>query len=75
MSIGKTMYYQGRLDKNCRIIEVNLILSVVAISREFKNSKYYRGLCVIEGRIIEVLLYVCYMLRATMELRAESPFN
>jgi hypothetical protein len=56
MSIGKTTYYRGRLDKNCRVIEVNLTLSVIKISRGFEKFIYYRGFRGIEGRITKVLL-------------------
>jgi hypothetical protein len=57
MSIGKTTYYRGRLDENCRIIEVNLTLSVTAISRGFDKFTYYRGFRGIEGGTTEVLQY------------------
>jgi hypothetical protein len=59
MFIGKTMYYQGGLDKNRPVIEVNLKLSVmsISISRGFKRFMCFRrSFCVIEGRITEVLL-------------------
>jgi hypothetical protein len=55
MSINKTVYIQGRLDENCRVTEVNLTLSVMAISRRLKKFIYYRGSRLIEARITEVL--------------------
>jgi hypothetical protein len=57
MSTGIMTYYRGILDKNCRVIEVDLTLSVMAISRGFEKFTYYRGFCVIEDRTTEVLLY------------------
>jgi hypothetical protein len=45
------------LDENCRVIEVNLTLSVMAISRGFEKFSYYRGFCGIEGHTTDVLLY------------------
>jgi hypothetical protein len=61
MSIGKTIYYRGRLDGNCRVIEVNLTLSVMAISRGFEKFTYYRAFCCIEGRTTEVVLYLKWL--------------
>jgi hypothetical protein len=57
MSIGKTMYYRGRLDENCCVIEVNLTLNVMTISRGFEKFTYYRGFRGIDGCITKVLLY------------------
>jgi hypothetical protein len=57
MSIGKMTYYRGRLDENCRVIQVNLTMSVMAISREFEKFTYSKGFRGIEGRITEVLMY------------------
>jgi hypothetical protein len=33
------MYYQGTLEKNCCILEVNLTLSVMGIRRKFKSLR------------------------------------
>jgi hypothetical protein len=58
MLIGKTTYYQGRLNENSRVLEVNLTLSVIAISRGFEKFTYFRGFRGIEGRTAEVRLYL-----------------
>jgi hypothetical protein len=71
MSIGKMTYYQGRLDKNCLVIEVNLKLSVMAISRGFENFTYYRGFCGIEGRTTEGLL-LCFRVFAVNSISRSS---
>jgi hypothetical protein len=51
------MYYRGRFDENCHVIEINLTFSIMAISKGFEKFTYYRGFRGIEGRITEVLLY------------------
>jgi hypothetical protein len=51
------MYYRGRLDETCRVTEVNLTLSVMAISRGFEKFTYYIGFRGIESRTTKVLLY------------------
>jgi hypothetical protein len=41
MTVRKTMYYQGRLDKNYRVEEVNLTLSIMAVSRGLKKYRAF----------------------------------
>jgi hypothetical protein len=39
LSIGKMTYHRGKLDENCRVIEVNLTLSVMTILRGLKSLR------------------------------------
>jgi hypothetical protein len=51
-----------------RVIEVNLTLSVMAVSRGFEKFMYYRGFRSIEGRTTGVLLYMSYQLKYFTEI-------
>jgi hypothetical protein len=57
-------YYQGRLDENCCVIEVNLTLSVMAISRGFEK------LTIIEVFVVtRVVLNVSIMTTYSLNLK------